>query len=115
MLEIIKDISEFLAVVIPLIISLFILIAKLTKNTKLKILSENFIQVEKEIKKCMENAESFISYSGDDKKEWVKTKVNQFCIENDIPYNETIVDSTIERFIDLTKTVNKREKDMVKL
>ena len=115
MLEIIKEISDLLAVVIPLLISLFILIAKLTKNTKLRILSENFIQVEKVIKKYMENAESFINYSGADKKEWVKTKVNQFCIENDMPYNESVVDSTIERFIDLTKTVNKREKDMVKL
>ena len=115
MLEVLKEIIDIIAVALPLVISLIVVIAKLTKNTKLKNVSENLIEVEIVVKRFMESAESFINYSGNDKKEWVKVKVNQYCIENGIPYNDSIVDSLIERFIELTKTVNKREKDMVKL
>ena len=115
MLEMLKEIIDIIAVAIPLLISLIIVIAKLSKNTKLKRFSENLIEVEEVIKRFMENAETFINYSGADKKEWVKVKVNQYCIENGIPYNDSIVDSLIEKLIELTKTVNKREKDMVRL
>ena len=115
MLEILKEIIDIIAVALPLLISLIIVIAKLTKNIKLKNISENLIEVEEVIKRFMESAESFINYSGADKKEWVKVKVNQYCIENSIPYSDSIVDSLIEKLIGLTKNINKREKDMVKL
>src|SRR5690554_2005534 len=115
MIEKVKEIIDIIAVALPLLISLIIVIAKLTKNTKLKKVSENLIEVEEVIKRLMESAESFINYSGSDKKEWVKIKVNQYCIENGIPYRDSIVDSLIEKLIELTKIVNKREKDMVKL
>ena len=115
MLEKFKEIIDIIAVALPLLISLIIVIAKLTKNVKLKNISENLIEVEIIIRSFMESAESFLNYSGADKKEWVKVKVNQYCIENNIPYKDEVVDSLIEKFISLTKTVNKREKDMVKL
>ena len=115
MLVMLKEVIDIIAVALPLLISLIVVIAKLTKNTKLKNISENLIEVQEVIKRFMESAESFINYSGADKKEWVKIKVNQYCIENGIPYSDSIVDNLIEKLIGLSKTVNKREKDMVKL
>ena len=115
MLELVKEIIDIVAVAVPLIISLVIAIVKLYKNIKLKKASENLIEVEFVIKRFMEYAESFINYSGKDKKEWVMVKVNQYCIEHKIPYDERVVEDLLEKFIYLSKVVNKRDKDMVKL
>jgi hypothetical protein len=111
MLEVIKEIREILVVTIPLIIGFLILISKILKSSKLRVVAENYIDVEKVVKDFMSNAENFLNYNGTDKKEWVKTKVNQFCIENGIPYKDDMVNIIIEQFICLTKSVNKREKD----
>lgn len=115
MFEVIKEFIDIIAVSLPLLICLIVTIAKLTKNSKLKKIFKNLIEVEEVIKSFMVSAESFINYSGSDKSEWVKVKVNQYCIEHGIPYDEKIVNDVIEKFIYLSKTVNKREKDMVKL
>ncbi|HEY8364061.1 MAG TPA: hypothetical protein VIK84_00695 [Haloplasmataceae bacterium] len=112
MLELIKEIKEILAIIIPVIIGFIVLVSKLTKSTKLKKLAQNLIEVEKITRDYICNAEKFLNYSGQDKKEWVKTKVNQYCIENDIKYEENVIDDIIENLIVLSKTVNKREKDM---
>jgi|SRR5690554_3963702 len=111
MLELLNEIKEILALTIPVIISFIILISKLVKNKKLKKFAENLIEIEKISKGFICKAEDFINFSGKDKKEWVKTKVNQYCIENQINYNENIIDNIIENLLDLSKTVNKREKD----
>lgn len=111
MLELLIEIKEILGLTVTFIIGFIILITKLTKSSKLKAIAENLISVEKVTKKFICKAEGFVNYSGQDKKEWVKTKVNQFCIENDINYDENIINNIIENLLDLSKTVNKREKD----
>lgn len=59
----------------------------------------------------MEIAESFTSYSGEEKKEYVLTKANQFAIENGIKFNAQAVTEKIEELIGLSKKVNSdREK-----
>jgi hypothetical protein len=114
MLEFIKEVREWIIVVAPLVISLIIFIIGFFKKNKQKGLFENFINIEKVVKDLIVSVEGYINYTGADKKEWVKTKVNQFCIENKIPFYDVEVDKMIEQSIDLSKTVNAREKDKVK-
>lgn len=59
----------------------------------------------------VEIAEMFVGYSGEEKKEYVMTKVNQFAIENGIEFNSELVSKKIEELIALSKQVNKREID----
>lgn len=115
MLEILKEIREYIAVVFPLIIGILILISKLTKNSKLRRLSENLVQIENVVKEYVCSAEAFLNYSGSDKKEWVKTKVNQFCIQNGIRYDNDTVEAAIEKLIYLSKTVNSHIKESDRL
>lgn len=115
MLDLIKSIKEIIAIVLPLLASIILLISKVSKNYKLRKFAESILVLEKVISDYMCKAEEFITLSGCDKKEWVKIKVNKFCNENNIKFNETEVDNLIENFIEISKKVNKREKDMVLL
>ena len=54
----------------------------------------------------MEIAETFTNYSGEEKKEYVMTKVNQFAIENGIRFDSQAVSNKIEELIGLSKNVN---------
>ena len=111
MIDILLKIQEVLAIIIPMMIGILVLISKLTKNLKLRKIAENLVKVEKVVFDYVNNAEGFVNYSGNDKKEWVKTKVNQFCITNKITYKDEIIDEIIENYITLSKTVNKRESE----
>lgn len=59
----------------------------------------------------MEIAETFTSYSGEEKKEYVLTKVNQFAIENGINFDLQAVTKKIEELIELSKKVNNDKID----
>ena len=59
----------------------------------------------------MEIAESFANYSGEEKKEYVITKVNQFAIENGIKFDLQMVTEKIEEMIELSKKVNSDAED----
>ena len=111
MTEIVKELREIIVAVVPVIVSIIFLASMLTKSKKLRKLSDDMIKIETVIKEYMTGAEEFLNFSGKEKKEWVKTKVNQYCIENGIPYADGLVDDLIENLIYLTKNVNKREKD----
>lgn len=54
----------------------------------------------------MEIAENFTNYSGEEKKEYVITKVNQFAFENGINFDLHAVSNKIEELIALSKNVN---------
>ena len=60
----------------------------------------------------VEIAENFIGYSGEEKKEYVMTKLNQFAIENGIEFNAEAISEKIEELIELSKQVNKRESKL---
>lgn len=111
MLEQIKEIVAIVATAIPFIIATATFIAKNSKSKKLAKLATNVNKITKEVQKYVVAAEQFLNYAGQDKKEWVKTKVNQFAIENKIEYDEKLVDNLIEEIVELTKRVNSRDKD----
>ncbi|OHE41461.1 MAG: hypothetical protein A2Y16_05325 [Tenericutes bacterium GWF2_57_13] len=76
--------------------------------TKLKNAAEAALKVESEVKEYVEEAETFLGYSGSEKKRYVKTRINQFCIDNNYPYVEAAVDAAIEACVQLSKKVNAR-------
>lgn len=58
------------------------------------------------IREAMTTVENFANYTGEEKKEYVKTKVNQYCIENNIEYDAELTDQNIEKMIEFSKGVN---------
>ena len=58
----------------------------------------------------MEIAETFTNYSGEEKKEYVMTKLNQFAIENGITFDKQAVINKIKELITLSKNVNGKEE-----
>ena len=59
----------------------------------------------------MEIAEQFTNYSGEEKKEYVMTRVNQFALENKIKFDSEAVNEKIEELIGLSKKVNGVKSD----
>lgn len=111
MIDKILEIKELLAVILSMIISFIVVLLKLFKNVKLKNKAQSLIEVEKSVKDNICRIEDFTNFTGIDKKEWVKTKVNQFCINKGMEYDEKIVDELIEMFISFSKLVNKTDKE----
>lgn len=58
----------------------------------------------------MELAEKYLNYSGDEKKQFVLTKLNQFALENKIKFNAELISNKIEQLIELSKQVNAKQK-----
>lgn len=58
----------------------------------------------------MEIAESFVNYTGAEKKNFVLTQVEQLASENGITINASIVSDKIEEHIQLSKKINYIEK-----
>lgn len=54
----------------------------------------------------MQEAEKFVNYSSEEKKQYVLTKFNQYCIDNNITYEKELTDNNIETLIDFSKKVN---------
>lgn len=54
----------------------------------------------------MQDAEQYKNFSSEEKKEYVKTKFNQYCIENGYEYDDKMTDNNIEELIAFSKKVN---------
>jgi ABC-type uncharacterized transport system fused permease/ATPase subunit len=110
-LDFIQDIVKIAAVALPAIITATGYIAANSKNKKLKQAAENLNKVSKAAQIYVADAEQFLNYSGTEKKQWVLTKINQYAIENKIPYDAETVANVVEEIVTLSKKVNSREKD----
>lgn len=86
-------------------------LAKFIKSAKGKKIAEQTIVIGNAVLPYIKQAESFLNYTGKEKKEYVITKANQFAIEQGIDFNSELVGEKIEELVALTKDVNKREKD----
>ena len=58
------------------------------------------------LREAMTTVENFANYTGEEKKEYVMTKVNQYCIENKIEYDAELTETNIEKMIEFSKGVN---------
>ena len=57
----------------------------------------------------MQDVEKFRAFSSEEKKQYVKTKFNQYCIENGYDYDDDLTDENIEELIDFSKKVNGKD------
>lgn len=90
-------------------------LAKFIKNAKLKKAAQNTIEICNALIPYIEQAETFVNYSGEEKKEFVMTKANQYAVEHNINFNEELVSNEIEELVKLSKDVNSQEKDKKKI
>lgn len=92
------------------IITLATIIGKYVSSKKAKRLAEQTIEICNAILPYIEQAESYIAYSGQEKKEYVMTKANRYAIEKGIAFDESAISEKVEELLELTKTVNAHEK-----
>ena len=109
-MENIELIFSLIGTCIGLIITLATIIGKYVSNKKTKRLAEQTIEICNAILPYIEQAESYIAYSGQEKKEYVMTKANQYAIEKGIAFDESVISEKVEEILELTKTVNVHEK-----
>lgn len=97
---------SFLAPVLGLLCTTAVFLKKFVKNKNLKKILEKAEEITKEIIPCIMEAERFVNYSGEEKKTYVMTKLNQFAIANDISFDAETTSSKVEQLVALTKEVN---------
>lgn len=96
-----------------LLITTVTFFSQFIRNAKAKKKAQNVIKISNAIVPYIEEAETFLNYSGEEKKQYVMTKANQFAIENGFKFDEEAVSAKIEELVALTKQVNRRIKDVV--
>lgn len=105
MLEILEEYSITL---LSIGLSLMIVLFKNVKSKRLRRIANKLIVFSKITQELVIQAEEFIHFKGAEKKEWVKTKINQYAIDHKLPYDEHEIDNMIEEFIHVSKNVNRR-------
>lgn len=80
------------------------------KKSKFASTALNFID---EISTTLEFAEQMTRLTKEEKKNFAKNAVLQYCENKKLKFSDEQVDDATERLIKLTKKVNAREKDMI--
>ena len=107
-MENIEIIISIASAALGLLITTVTFISKFVTNAKAKKAMENIVKIGNAIVPYIEEAETFMNYSGEEKKQYVLTKANRFAIDNNIKFDEQAVSDKIEELVTLTKQVNKR-------
>ena len=99
-------IFSLLATILGLLITLITFIKKYVSNLKAKKIIEQSLKICNILLPLIEKAEEFSSYTGQEKKEYVMTKANQYALDNGIKFNEEFISNKIEDLLSLTNQVN---------
>lgn len=102
----IEEIITIITAALGLIITITGFLIPLVKSTKAK---KSLIAVNKltgTLQNMVIEAEKFVNYSGEEKKQYVMTKAYKYAVENKIPYDENAVSEKIEDLVALSKQVN---------
>ena len=110
-METLRLVLTIAGLVLVLLTSIITFIAKNSKNKKVAKAATNLLAVIGATRQFVTEAESLLNFSGENKKEWVMTKVNQFCISKGIVYDEKKVDEILEDYITFSKEVNVGSKE----
>lgn len=92
--------------VLGLVVTALTFFVKLVKNGRAKKAAEQVLQIANTLLPYIEQAETFVNYTGQEKKQFVMTKANQYAIENGIVFDPEAVSSKVEQLVLLTKSVN---------
>lgn len=92
-----------------LMVTCLIFIIRLVKTAKDRKMMQNYSFLDDAVAPLMEIAEGFTNYSGEEKKQFVLTKVNQFAIENGLKFDAEETAAKVEKLINLTKKINTKK------
>lgn len=109
-----EDLKLYISIVIfvlGLITSIISIIIKYTKNIKVKNNLKNILGVIEELIPLIEEAETFSSYSGEEKKEYVISRIYRKLSKEDIKIDEVKIDEMIEKLVSFSKEVNYKESE----
>lgn len=105
-METIKTILTISVGAIPFIISTFTYLLKFTKNKKAQKFLSGAITLTEQLQPLIIKAESFTHYTGEEKKQYVMTLVNQYAIDNKLKFDAQQISNAIDELVATTKKVN---------
>lgn len=114
-MEKMEQIIAVLGSAITLIAALLTFVIKFLKSSKAKRIAEQALKLTEILQPLIVEAEKFVHYSGEEKKQFVLTKVNQYSLENRIRFSSEVVGKQIDEVLLTTTKVNAREKDVISL
>lgn len=109
--ETLKIIVTLVSTLLPLLGTITTLVIKLSRSEKVKKNAKTLNFWLEEVSKWVKEAEKFLNYSGEEKKNFVENKVMQECLDKKMKYDKDKISEIIEKVVMLSKEVNQREKD----
>ena len=94
---------------LSLLITSIIFVVRLVKAVREKRNMQSSSFLYETVAPLMEIAENFSNYSGEEKKQFVLTKVNQFAIENGLKFDAETTAAQVEKLIELSKKINAKK------
>ena len=107
----IQEILTLIGSILPLLIAFLTFLVKFIKNEKAKKVLNCTLKLAETIQPLIVEAEKFTHFSGEEKKQYVLTKANQFAIDNKLKFDQEKVSAMIDELVETTKKVNMRDKD----
>lgn len=107
----IQEIITLIGSVLPLLIAFLTFLVKFIKNEKAKKVLNCTLKLAETIQPLIVEAEKFTHFSGEEKKQYVLTKANQFAIDHKLKFDQEKVSVMIDELVETTKKVNMRDKD----
>ncbi len=108
-MEKLRILLSFGAPMLGLLSTCIIIFKKYIKNNKLRKALVKSEEILNHLIPCVTEAENYIHFSGEEKKEYVMTKINQYAIDNNITFDERVISDKIEELINMSKKVNAHE------
>lgn len=102
-LKIILSITTSIMVILSTILTLLV---KAIKNNKTKKTLQGVLSCTNQLIPLIQEAERFINYTGEEKKEYVITRINKYMKENNIKMCDDELSNKIDELVLLTKNVN---------
>lgn len=99
--------------VLSLITSIVSIIVKYSKNVKVKNNLENVLNIMNDLIPLICEAEKFTSYNGEEKKEYVVSRIIRNLSNNNIKIDEEKINEMIEKLVSFSKEVNYKESKNV--
>lgn len=105
-MEKIEILLSIAATAVGLAITTITFLSKFIKSARAKKVAENVVKIGNILLPYIEQAEKFVSFTGEEKKAYVMTKANQFAIENGIKFEAEKTSAKIDEIVALCKEVN---------
>ena len=106
-------IITYIASVLPVAVGFITFLIKYIKNEKAKQVLQKTLRIAELLQPLVIEAEAFEHYSGEEKKQYVLTKANQYALSNRIRFVESEVSAMIDELIATTRQVNRRPNDKI--